>query len=324
MNINTTEGSNEENYGEAYVSNLFVYFGFLLGFCITSLSLITICILRECRKLTMQIRLMSMHLTVANLGYGLTLLCTAIYYIIHGTLCSFILKLLPVSFVIFNIFLTASGVDRILSLKYTIRYTLWNKKQNIHLLTVCLYALGVCINLPNWTAEFACNGVEDMFTYSGLIIFVCSMLVFITCDVVIYVYIGLIALKAKTSNQNLSTATSRKTDFTRFWSATLKSFVLSIITILLLGPFIASRAVDAWNIELNNPEVSLNTLFLVILHQIVSPIFILISYKECRYHIAVLCCRCFQNKREKLEKDYKQHYSTYIISADGFSASNGL
>ena len=324
MNINITEGPSGDNDGEPSTSNVFVYSAFLLGFSITTLSLITICTLRECRKLTMQIRLMSMHLTIANLAYGLTMLCSASYYFIHGRLCTFILKLLPVSYVVFNVFLTAAGVDRLLSLKYSIRYMLWNKKRYVHVLTACLYGLGLCINIPNWTTEFGCNRGEDMFTYSGLISFVCSMLILITCDMIIYFYIGIIALKVKSSSQTNSTENSRKNDYTRFWSSTFKSFALSIITILLLGPFIASRTIDVWNIELENTKVSQSTVFLAFLHQLVSPIFILISYKECRYHITSLCCRCFKNKREKLEKAYKQHYATYVISAGGVTAGDGF
>ena len=104
MNINVTGGPNNDNDGAPAVSSVFVYCFFLLGFCITTLSLITICTLRECRKLTMQIRLMSMHLTVANLVHGLTMISSAIYYFIHGRFCTFILKLLPVPFVVFNVF----------------------------------------------------------------------------------------------------------------------------------------------------------------------------------------------------------------------------
>ena len=303
------------SYGVNEVSNVIgievAYLACLQGMLIIVLSAVTIGILYKCRKLTTQIRLMAIHMTTTNLVYGLVIFSASVYRIVAGTLCSTLMELLPLTFIIYNIFLTASGLDRLLSLIYSIKYTLWTRKRNMHALTVCLYIAGICINMPNLPSNFACRKFHDTHTRLGLLIVVSCMIFLIICDVVIYFYIGVIAIKAKTKGP-----IGQTNDYGRFWSSTLKTFGLSTITVLLLTPYIVSRMTDMLYFEHGNSNISqtsIGTIFFVFTHQVVSPIFFLATYKECRYHLAMLCCCCCKDRRKTILSQYKQHYATYTI-----------
>ena len=318
---NSTSGYENNHYPEVTQVTLrrFAISAFVMGLLITSLSAFTIFILRKCRKLSAQIRLMSIHMTVANLVYGLSAACSLFYFVVTGSMCSSLFKLPTVAFVIFYIFLSAVGLDRLLSLKYSIKYRLWNHKIKVHVVIICLYIIGICLSIPNFTTNPTCSGPDDLFTYSGLFTFVISLFILIGCDVVIYFYIGLIAWKARSLSQirNNHRTTNRINEYNITWSSTLKSFILSVITIVLLGPFVAVNANHLWHFDHDHSRVTpalLISMLLTHMHQIICPIFILVSYKECRYHVATLCCVCCKDKMEKLEINYKQHYATYIIT----------
>ena len=222
-------------------------------------------------------------------------------------------------FVLFNIFLTAAGFDRLFSLVYSIKYTLWAKKQNAYVMIISLYVIGLCLHLPLLPAnlKFSCREDKNIFTYGGLWSFVSSCLVLIACDVVIYSYIGIIALKAKASNQPIG-----KNDYSRFSLATFKTFLLSTVTVFLMGPFVITAAVQLWYFN-DFPDDNSDVLSVIIasnltmIHQILCPILILTSYKECRFHLAVLCLCCCKDKKQNIERDYKQYYATFIIAPAG-------
>ena len=127
------------------------------------------------------------------------------------------------------------------------------------------------------------------------------------------------------TDQNRMIATGKQNDYKRVWTATLKSFGLSVLTIILLGPFVVSQAIDVFyrgNTTMSQPSLVSGLFYL--LHQIVSPIFILTSYKECRYHVAVGCSLCLKNKRENIKRNYQQHYATFIISPAGVSSETDI
>ena len=278
-----------------------------------AVSILTIYILHKCTKLTSQIRLMAIHLTVNNLAFSVLFLSGVAYATYNGSKCTAIHQTTALPLVLFNIFLTAAGFDRLFSLKYSIKYTLWAKKQNACAMIASLYVIGICLHIPHLPPylQFSCKEDKHIFTYGGFWSFVTSSLVLIACDIVIYFYIGVIAMKAKVSNQ-----TTGRNDYSRFSLATLKSFVLSIVTIVLLGPFVISSAVQLCYFNDFVPDNS--TLMVVnvlaIFHQILSSVLILVSYKECRFHLAVLCLCCCKDKRQTIERDYKQHYATFAIA----------
>ena len=307
---------------KSIVPHSFVYVFFAFGLLIIVISFLTIFILQKCTKLTSQIRQMAIHMAIGNLIYGMSLFCSGMYYFIYGSLCSSLLKLLPLGSVTFNIFLTAAGADRLLSLTHSIKYTLWSKEQKSYIFIVVVYLIGICINLPNMppNMQFTCSGEADMFSLNGLVTFVCSMLVMFACDIFIYSYIGIIAMKVQYLPRNCGGAFGAQKDNRNVWLSTVKSFALLVVTIFLLGPFVANRTIDLLNFVDGNANISQGTMIsgkLLALLQIVSPVYILVSYKECRYHIAVLCCVFCEKKRDKIERCYKQHYATYTISRSG-------
>ena len=109
-------------------------FGTLSGLLICSAGIFTICILFKCRKLTAQIRLMSIHVTFSNVIFGSVYLSSNLYRSLTGTTCNALSQAIPLPLVLFKLFLTVAGLDRLLSLKYSIRYTLWTKRKNAHVL----------------------------------------------------------------------------------------------------------------------------------------------------------------------------------------------
>ena len=293
-----------------------------LGVLITISSFLTICTLYKCRKLTNQIRLMSMHLTFANLIYGITVVGNFLYFKASGKICSLTVKVIPMSFIIYNIFLTATGVDRLLSLRFPLKYILWQRKRNSRILIVSSYVVAICLNVPNMATPsvFSCSFDADMFTYSGLLAFVSSGLFLITCDAIIYFYIGVLAIKANLSNQKHKVLPGTLNDYSRIWLSILKCFIQCVATVVLLGPFLVSRAVDLWYYETSNyTDTSLYAGMFYILHQIFSPIFILLSYKESRFRVALLCCCCCKKRRQTVMYNYKQHYASFTISQGGDS-----
>ena len=292
----------------------FQYAHLASGIIITALSILTIHILWKCRKLTNQIRLMSMHMTVANLLYGITKILNFIYGKVIRNRCPVVLKLIPIAFVIYNIFLAAAGMDRLLSLQFSLKYKLWQSERKTRIFIAVLYLLGFCVNIPNLAMNCPVDDIE-MFTYNGLVCVVCTLLFLVLWDIVIYSYIGFIALKTKMSDRNRTIAIGERSDYSRFWLVTMKSFALMMLTVIFLGPYVVVRAIDMFYNE-NTVMADLSLAFVLIhdFHQIISPIFILASYKECRYHVAVLCCFCCKKKRQNIERDYQQHYATFIIS----------
>ena len=322
MNEDNSTTEQDDNEQGSPVSSAFMYAYFGLGLLIVTASLVTIYTLWKCRKITSQIRLMSLHMTVGNLIYGIALVCSSVYFIVTGSVCTSILKLLPVAFIIFNLFLTAAGVDRLLSLVYSLKYKLWHNKRKAYTLIVSIYFIGICTNIPNVPVnlQFSCQIGTEMFTYKGLVSFSCSSICLISLDVLIYSCIGIIAIKTNLSTHNRVVLIGKERESTRVWLATGKCFALSIATMVLLGPFIASRAIDFWyfgSIAMSQTSVIASVFYLM--HQIFSPIFILASYKECRYQIAVLCCHFCKDKRDAIEKEYKQYYATFVISHDSSS-----
>ena len=159
MSLNNTNKSiisnktdvSQDYYEEPFVVSLLLsYFVVALGLLIIALSLLTIHTLYKCRKLTAQIRIMSIHMTVANLSHGAVLLSASVYRIINGSYCNSLMKLLPITFCLFNMFLTAAGMDRLLSLIYSIQYTMWTKRQNAYVFIGLLYIIGIgTTGLPN-------------------------------------------------------------------------------------------------------------------------------------------------------------------------------
>ena len=172
---------------------------------------------------------------------------------------------------------------------------------------VCIYIL---FFLLGFNLQDPC---KDVFTNIGVIGLMGPITVLITCDAVIYSYIGIIAMRAK-----MKGPVGMANDYRRFWLTTLKCFGLNVITILLLGPFVVTRFSDFMQFkEDGNPDFTNESIvagMLLFVHQIVSPVFILASYKECRYRIAVLCCCCCKAKRRQIQRGYQQHYATYAIT----------
>ena len=242
---NSTNGYENNHYPEVTQVTLrrFAISAFVMGLLITSLSTFTICILRKCRKLSAQIRLMSIHMTVANLVYGLSAACSLFYFVVNGSMCSSLFKLPSVAFVIFYIFLSAVGLDRLLSLKYSIKYRLWNNKWKAHILIVCLYTIGICLSIPNLATNPTCSGPDDLFTYSGLFTFVISLFILIGCDVVIYFYIGLIAWKARSLSRirNNHRTTNRINEYNKTWSSNFENVYSQCNNNRSFGTFYCSK-----------------------------------------------------------------------------------
>ena len=161
---------------------------FPTGLLLTAVSILTTHILRKCRKLTFQIRLMSMHLTIGSLLYGISMVCNSAYYIINGSACRSLIKLLPLALTTFSLFLTAAGIDPLLSLKLSIKYTFWNKRRNAYILVTSLYLIAIAINLTNVPPNFhlPCSFEIDVFTDIRLVTFVSSNVLLELCDVVVY------------------------------------------------------------------------------------------------------------------------------------------
>ena len=290
--------------------------GICLGILICGVSILTICILLKCSKLTRQIRLMAIHMTTANLVFGILFLVGRIYELFNGSSCGAIDYATALPFVLFNIFLTASGFDRLFSLLYSIKYTLWTKKQNSSCFIASLYFVGIILHTPHLPTNlhFSCKKDKNIFTYGGLWSFVLSTLLLTTCDVVIYFYIGVIAMKASSSNQLMV-----KSDYRRFSLATLKTFLLSVITIALLGPFEIRAAANLRYFDNYEFYDSRTAAVLAVFHQIASPILIMVSYKECRFHLTSFVLRIcfFKDKRQAIERNYKQYYATFTITSSG-------
>ena len=290
----------------------FIVFGIILGLLISALSTLTICVLLKCRKLTRQIRLMAIHLTATNLAFGVLFVMARSYELTTGSSCGLLDRTTALPFVLFNIFLTAAGFDRLLSLLYTIKYTLWTKRQNAYVLIGLLYVIGIVLHIPHLPKNliFSCKrDNHNLFTYKGLWSFVLSTMLLTACDVVLYFYIGVLAIKVRLPYHSIG-----KNDYKNFSLATLKTFLLSIITIAMLGPFEIRAAINLWNFDDYRFYESRTAAILAVFHQIVSPILILISYKECRYRLAAFCLCFCEDKRGAIERDYKQYYATFVIT----------
>ena len=286
----------------------FIVLGINLGLLICAVSILTIFVLLKCTKLTRQIRLMVIHMTAINLAFGILFLSARSYEFITGSRCGVIDRTTNLPFVLFNIFQTVTGLDRVLSLVYSIKYTLWTKKRNAFVVIGLLYVLGIVVYIPQipQNVQFSCGDDGLLFTLTGLWIFVCSNCVLVVGDVVIYLYIGVLVIKAKSSSHPMG-----RNDYRRFSLATFKTFILCLVTIVLMGPSLISFAIKLSD---NTAKTPMIVHALVMLHQIVSPVLILTSYKECRFHLAVLCLCCCKGKKETIERDYKQHYATFAIT----------
>ena len=88
-----------------------------------------------------------------------------------------------------------------------------------------------------------------------------------------------------------------------------------------MGPFVITAAVQLWYFD-DFPDDDSDVFSVIIasnltmIHQILCPILILTSYKECRFHLAVLCLCCCKDKKQNIERDYKQYYATFIIAPE--------
>ena len=236
--MNTTETTNSTNHtqDDKGIYAFYALFGICYGLLVCAISILTICILARCTKLTRQIRLMAIHMTATNLAFGFLFLFGITYrFLNNGSSCSAITRTTALPFVLFNIFLTAAGFDRLFSLIYSIKYTLWSKNQNTSVMIASLYVIGICLHLPHIPPylRFSCREDKNLFTYGGYWSFISSICILITCDVAIYFYIGVIATKTKASIHSI-----KKNDYSKFSFATLKTFVLSIVSIVLMGPFV--------------------------------------------------------------------------------------
>ena len=165
----TNETSGDDPYIPVPV--VFQYAYLSIGITIASLSLVTIRILWICKKLTNQIRLMSIHMTFANLLYGLTMICNFVYGNALRLSCPVVLKVIPIAFAIYNVFLAASGLDRLLSLLFSLKYRLWQNKRNTRIFIVSLYLVSICVNIPNLPMVCPTDNVT-MFNYLGLVCFI--------------------------------------------------------------------------------------------------------------------------------------------------------
>ena len=129
-------------------------------------------------------------------------------------------------------------------------------------------------------------------------------------------YIGIIVVRAKLSNGEKCRQIGIHNDFRSFCQATVKCFALSLITIVFCGPFVITETVAllSGSETLGQGQTSPVLIILFVFHRFVSTIFILVSYKECRYHTSMLLCCCCKRKRQKIKRGYKQHYVTYMIA----------
>ena len=321
MNLTVFENNTQDSQPEriSVVFHWTIRVGaFTTGLLLTAVSILTIHILRKCRKLTTQIRLMSMHLTIGSLLYGISMVCNGTYYIVNGSACRALIKLLPLALTTFSLFLTAAGIDRLLSLKLSFKYTFWNKRRNAYILVTSLYVIAITINLTNIPPNFhlPCTFEIDVFTDIGLVTFVSCNFLLELCDVVVYSYIGIIAIRAKLSSGEKGRHIGIQNDFRSFCQATLKCFALSLITIMLCGPFVITETVAllSGSETLGQGQTSPALIMFFVLHRFISTIFILVSYKECRYHTSLLLCCCCKRKRQKIKRGYKQHYATFMIA----------
>ena len=298
----------------------FLYAYLCLGLFICVLCIVTICTLWKCRKLAAKIRLLSINLTVANLIYGLTLLSNFAHYKATGFICRSFLKFLPLTLLLHKLFLTAAGVDRLLSLQRPLTYSMWRTKRNIYCSILIIYVIGIAFSKPNVISNFSCHA--SIFTYGGLFSFMSGLIFLITCDVFIYGYVAIVAVRAKFSHQ----AIGKRNDYRQYWLVTMRCFYLSVASLACFGPFIVSRAMDLWHHRQSDDfsQSSAVAYLFYLLHQVVSPVFILCSYKECRYRIALLFCLCCPNKRQAIEESYKQYYATFVISSQIRMMESGL
>ena len=189
------------------------------------------------------------------------------------------------------------------------------RDKNAYVLIGLLYVVGFVLHIPHLPTNlhFSCKRDDhNLFTYEGLWSFVLSTILLTACDVVVYFYIGVLAIKVRLSYHSIG-----KNDYKNFSLATLKTFLLSIITVAMLGPFEIRAAINLWNFDDYRFYDSRTAAILAVFHQIVSPILILISYKECRYHLAAFCLCCCKGKKETIERDYKQYYATFAITPAG-------
>ena len=164
--------TNETTAGNAPYIPVPVVFQFAylsIGTTIASLSLVTIRILWICRKLTNQIRLMSMHMTFANLLYGLTMICNFVYGNAIGIRCPVVLKVIPIAFAIYNVFLAASGLDRLPLTPLFIEIQTMAKTGGTRVFSLCLYISGASVwiyRICRWTVlliKSQCSTIRDWY-----------------------------------------------------------------------------------------------------------------------------------------------------------------
>lgn len=289
----------------------------VLGILICATSIITIVVLFRCRKIVEQIRITSIQLCVANFGYGLTLVVNVAIIFINGKPNAAILKLVPCFCVLYFLFLTFTGIDRLMTLTFATKYTLWSRKRNIYMATVGIYAVATCICIVIFQQETRseCLRQKDkMSSCIGVITFVATMIFLTTCHFVSFICISCIVVK-----KDLPGPLTKRNDFSKYWRITIKMIKLGFMSFVFVTPYIVTRLQFILNLW---KEVETNTIFaryvavsLLHMHQILSPVFILFSYHECRFvalHAILCCCKSW---RKKTYDQYKQYYASYKISS---------
>ena len=303
------------NVKSSKFSTKFLFFVLLAAFLTLILSAAAFSILWRCKKLTFQIRFLSMNLMLINMVFGLTVMCVVAVMLFIGEFCAFLQRILPFIFITYQLIVSVIGVDRMMSLKFSIRYTFWHRKRNAYILTVFLYSVPVVIFLISNISENAWScGDEEILNFVGLVVFAVNMMVIYVVNIVMYIYIGVVALKKKTLS--IGALDMNHSDFRQYWRTTVKAFHLSIITFLMLGPFAIRRIAVLPYFDQDNEGNSGPPFDLVLayLHQIISPIFTLVTYKECRYKVQHMFLICCERKKEEIEKAYKQYYASFDIT----------
>ena len=294
---------------------MFLSFVLCAGLLTLLLSTVAFTILWRCKKLLFQIRFLSMNLMMTNLVFGIIVTCVVAAALVTGRFCTSLQRTLPMIFLTYQLIVTAIGVDRMMSIRFSFRYTFWHKPESAYILITCLYSIPVVLYVINNASDNLWDcGEGDMFTFTGLAAFSAVIMVIFILNIAVYVYIGVVALQKH--RLRIGILRMKQNDFRQYWRITAKAFHLCVLTFLMLGPFVISRIIVLPYFE-RRREINGTPAFVLMLaylHQLISPIFNLVTYRECRYQVQQVLSTCNKKKRDEIENEYKQHYASFDIS----------
>ncbi|XP_048755531.1 melanocortin receptor 3-like [Ostrea edulis] len=309
MEMNTTKGSTFVLQQDALP--------FLIGVLITLVNLLALFILAQIKKMSLQIKMLSMNLAVTDLLTGVAVLGdSCLSPILPESLCRPLMYLYCLGVVVSFLNITGMLFDRFCALFFPFKYHNFLEKKTCLFIIASLWFCGCLLTVVNFHDGFRIYDIQDlqvcasyiMVGKTGLAIVTFLFCIFMILNIVLYI---LMFMKMYKLSYSVHTADSLNRQ--RHFKSQAKILInLSAITgafMVLYTPMIVMSMIDIFD---KNPAMKKTILMLqsrfgvlVLLNSFVNPFLFVWRFLECRYTFLLMVCYCNKTKREYY-RDFKK------------------